>query len=53
MLKEQRKARNIKSKIQKITNVDSAGHQIDRKSTPAQQKRQNAETVKEEAIMKR
>ena len=40
MPKEQRKDRNIKSKSQKITDVDSAVHQIGRDSTFAQQKRQ-------------
>ena len=51
---EQRKDRNIKSKSQKITDVDSAGHQIGRDSTFAQQKRQNVEeTTQEEAISKR
>ena len=53
MRKEQRKDRTIKRKSQKITDVDSAGHQIGRNSTLAQQKRQNAETAKEEALTKR
>ena len=48
-----KKRPEYKNKSQKITDVDSAGHQIGRDSTLAQQKRQNAETVREEAIMKR
>ena len=50
---EQRRDRNIKSKSQKITDVDSAGLQIGRDNTSVQQKRHNVETAKEEAIVKR
>ena len=50
---EQGKDQNVKSKRQKIADVDSARHQIGRDNTSVQQKWQNVETAKEETIMKR
>ena len=47
MQTEQKKDRNIKNKSQKMTDVDSAGHQIGQDSTLAQQQRQNTEITKE------
>ena len=51
-IRKEQKNPKTKSKSQKITNVDSAGHQIGRDSTHAQQKRQNAEIAKKRPLRK-
>ena len=48
-----RKDRNIKNKIQKITDVDNAEHQIGQDNISAQQSQQNVENAKERATTKR
>ena len=53
MQTKQRNDRSTKNKSQKTIDVDSVEHQTGRDSTFVQQKQQNAENAKREAITKR